>query len=463
MNPTPNPMFAKFDQALGKTTPTTTAPPVQSRADEIRALAKTTAPQTSATTSTETPQGDSLYGKIIDNPVTRGIQNIFPGKQIGQAIGTLGGYGVTAAKEALGYAPKGSTAAYDTSAPSPLQVAADLGQGALTVAAPEFGKGASVLGRIGENALLGAGIGATGATAEGKGAGDIAKETAIGGTVGGVTSAVGEGVKKLTENLPKWLTKLALPKLDNKNIDYSIQNTGVGSLKSLQTKSNGAIKTYEDSVQSVLNHPEYKGQLSYTPASMIGEVLNKFPNSEYTPNDIVKNAQDIAPTVGKLITKFEQGTADIKEINAVRKELDKATQSVYTSLNRPPEKKLLGAAFANILRDYVKTTAPETEPIFAKYTQEVGLNKALSAAVKKGEQKIKLGDIAAGVGGFAHSGLTGALEAILAERLLLNPAAQLGGAKLLTGAAKYATPVAETAFQVGKAPALKAVSSFQSK
>lgn len=33
-----NPMFAKFDQALGKTTPTTSNGPVSSRADEIRAL-----------------------------------------------------------------------------------------------------------------------------------------------------------------------------------------------------------------------------------------------------------------------------------------------------------------------------------------------------------------------------------------------------------------------------------------
>jgi hypothetical protein len=35
---TQNPLFAKFDQVLGKTTPTTTTGPVSSRADEIRAL-----------------------------------------------------------------------------------------------------------------------------------------------------------------------------------------------------------------------------------------------------------------------------------------------------------------------------------------------------------------------------------------------------------------------------------------
>lgn len=39
-NTAPNTMFAKFDQALGKTTPTTTAAPVSTRADEVRNLAK---------------------------------------------------------------------------------------------------------------------------------------------------------------------------------------------------------------------------------------------------------------------------------------------------------------------------------------------------------------------------------------------------------------------------------------
>lgn len=41
-NQTINPMFAKFDQVLGKTTPTTPNSPVSTRADEIRNLAQTT-------------------------------------------------------------------------------------------------------------------------------------------------------------------------------------------------------------------------------------------------------------------------------------------------------------------------------------------------------------------------------------------------------------------------------------
>lgn len=67
--PQENPMFAKFDAALGKTTPTTSTGPVSSRADEIRALANAPAP-TDGTSSTDTftdPLHNIAAGKSQDN------------------------------------------------------------------------------------------------------------------------------------------------------------------------------------------------------------------------------------------------------------------------------------------------------------------------------------------------------------------------------------------------------------
>lgn len=199
---------------------------------------------------------DSTYGKIIDNSITRGIQNIFPGKKVGEAIGTLGGYGATAAEEKLGVVPKGTTAAYDTSAPSPLQVAGDVAQGALTVAAPSVGNGATIGGRIAANTALGVGLGASNAIAEGKSAGDVAKSGALGGAIGGGASAAGEGISALVKKLPNWLTKKALPKLKEGNADYALENTKVGSIKSLLNTSDESVKNYESQVQAVLSHPE---------------------------------------------------------------------------------------------------------------------------------------------------------------------------------------------------------------
>ena len=86
-----NPMFSKFDQILGKTTPTPTdGAPATSRADEIRALAKKaqekTTPQTpslgSRISTDIQKRGDAYYGAITgtseeskdENFITRGVQ-----------------------------------------------------------------------------------------------------------------------------------------------------------------------------------------------------------------------------------------------------------------------------------------------------------------------------------------------------------------------------------------------------
>lgn len=398
------------------------------------------------------PEVAKKQNTLLDNPVTRGIQNVFPGKKVGEAIGTLGGF----AKSKL----QGTSDFYDTSAPTPLQVAGDVAQGALTVAAPGVGRGATVAGRIGANTALGAGVGASGAIAQGQEVKDVAKEAAIGGAIGGVTSSVGEGIRSLSQNLPKWLTKAALPKLENKNLNYAVENTKIGSLKTLQEKSGQAIKSYEDSIQGLLSQTVKKG-VPANSQTILDDAIAQFPDSNYGFDDLIDNAKSIAPKVSKLIDKFKNGTATIQEVNSIRKELDAATKSVYTSLNRPPEAKLLGATLSNSMRNYVQTNVPATSPIFKQYSQEIGLNKAIAAAVKKGEQKITFKDIIAGGAGFSQGGFTGALQAIIAERLLFNPAGQIGVAKAIQSASKAAAPVGTALMQGGKAPLIKGVTNSE--
>lgn len=378
------------------------------------------------------------------------LTSIFPGKQVGQAIGTLAGAGIAKLK--------GNYDQYDLSAPSPLQVGADIAQGALSVAAPNVGNGASAIGRIGANAALGAGIGATNSLAQGDTFKQAGKQALVGGAIGGGTSAAVESVKAFVQTMPKWLTKTALPKLDNKNIPNTLEKIKIGSLDTLKTQSKNSILSHESNIQSLLSTAEHATP-EYTPASLIGDTLKDFPNSEYTPDDIIQNAKSLAPKVSKLITKFEQGTANLQEINTIRKEVDQATQSVYTKLSRPPESKMLGASFAGSLREFVKTAEPKTVPIFEEYAKDIGLNKAIQVAIKKGEQKVRLTDIGAGIAGFSYGGWKGALKAILAERLLLNPSAQLGAAKILNAGNKVALPIGKAVVQGGKAPLIKAVSN----
>lgn len=159
-----------------------------------------------------TSKTDSLYGKVLDNSITRGIQKYVPGAKVGQAIGTLGGLGLTAGKEALGLAPKGATKAYDTSAPTPLQTIGDVAQGAATIAGFKMPApvASTAFKTIGKAALQGGGLGALaggGAAAENtnsesalKNAVQVAKGAAIGGATGaiasGAVSAVGQLLAK---------------------------------------------------------------------------------------------------------------------------------------------------------------------------------------------------------------------------------------------------------------------------
>lgn len=381
---------------------------------------------------------------LIDNPVTRAIQTIFPGKKVGESIGTLAGYALSHNK-----------GQYDISAPSPLSVAGDIAQGALTVAAPNVGTGKSALSRILANTLLGAGLGGSNAIAEGKKATDVAKSTGTGALTAGALSGGAEAVGALVKNLPSWLTKASFPKLKDTTVPYALEHTKLGSTAQMLTHSENSVNAYEQQVQAVLSHPEFKS-VAEDVAPILEKAVGSFPNSEYTSYDLIKNAKNIAPQVGGLITKMEAGQADIQELNAIRKELDKATKSVYTTLNRPPETKALGAALANGIRDFVQENAPATKSIFENYSKELDLQKALQLATKKAGGAVNFKDVLAGASGFAHSGLSGALEAILLERGLSSPAGKIVAAKAIQQITKTA-PVAKAVIQGVKAPLIKQV------
>lgn len=414
--------------------------------DQIKSATSNTPKQT---LDPKTGLPDQQTQEVARNKFGDAINNFFPGKQVGQAIGTLAGQTIANFKGQGDY--------FDSSAPSPTQVAGDVAQGALTVAAPGA-NAETTAGRIGLNATLGAGIGSTNAIAQGESGSDVLKQGAIGGLTGGGISAAGEGLNALSKNLPSWLAKAALPKLAGKDTQYALDNAKIGGLQSMAKKSGESIQNYEGQIQGILNHPEFKG-VAADSEPILQNALSSFPNSQYTKQTLIKNAYNIAPKVGKLVQKMEAGQANIQELNTIRKELDSATKSVYTSINRPPESKMLGAALSNSIRDYVQTTAPETAPIFQNYSKEIGLNKAIQAAAKKGESRVSLKDIAAGTAGFAKGGLKGSLEAIIAERALTNPGMQLGAAKAIQTLGKNAQPLLNTAFQAGKAPLIKKITN----
>lgn len=279
-----------------------------------------------------TNPNDTMYGKIIDNSITRGIQEFFPGQKVGQAIGTLGGYLASDNKEQ-----------YDLSAPTPLQVAGDIAQGALAVgtalpggtSVSAFGKAVPVmntaktaLGRIGQNVVTGSAFNTAGALKEGvTDVGDITTSAAIGGVVGGTLSGVGEVVSKVLTKLPTAMMnqtfKSPLGEV-KKNITLGEDSFG------RQVLDHGIIGTnkqvYLDAIKKVeQNEGALQDLLKTFDASQTG--LTK-------PGDVPKgliDKSDIVPYFKDLIVRLKGTPGMSDEVKLVQKVFDELPDNMTLS------------------------------------------------------------------------------------------------------------------------------------
>src|SRR5581483_3912363 len=133
------------------------------------------------------------------------VNSIFPGKQVGQSIGTLAGYGIAKAKDAITVSKTAQN--YDLSAPTPLQTFGDSVAGAAMVSGAGIGEApeSTVLGRIigtglrvgGNSALQAAGTG----VANGDSASQVLKESATSGGIGAVGGSTGQALGELVSYL----------------------------------------------------------------------------------------------------------------------------------------------------------------------------------------------------------------------------------------------------------------------
>lgn len=410
--------------------------------------------------------------KTFGEKVANTIESIFPGKVTGEALGAQSVKGDVLAGK-TGAVPvdysKLSPAALERlkekgvptneadqrrevaskiESPNALQVAGDLGQAALSVAAPGVGEELGIGGRIAANAALGAGIGSTGAIAEGKSAGDVIKEGIVGGALGGGVSAAGEGLNKIAEHLPNWFVKKALPKLNPENAEFATQTLNAGSIKSNLEKSNLAVKSSGNAINSILNHPQYTEEVGNI-ESIIPEVSKHLPNAGLDDSAIIETIKSLAPKNATLVDRLAKGTLNISEQNTLRQELDKG---IYPSIADKINPKLsfdksIGKIIADGLRNNVQSTAKETIPLFEQYSKEINLNQALAVAkakIAKGTP-ISLYDLTAGIGG----GIPG----IIVERVARTPAALVSAAKVIP---KVVSTVSKTG-KILKAPILKQV------
>ncbi len=376
---------------------------------------------------------------------------IFPGKQVGQAIGTAAG----AIGTKIGDLIHGTNNSkyYDLSAPKPLQVAGDIAQGALTVAAPGIGSEGNVGTKIASNALLGAGIGGTGAIAEGKNANDVANSTGEGALLGTAVTGAGETLSGLVKNIPSWFIKKALPKLESGNTDFALKNLDVGSVKSNLEKSNTAVKSSGKTIDAILSHPQYADETGNV-GQVVKDTLNKYPNAQLNENKVASIVKNVAPTQKNLIDKVLDGTANLFEQNQLRQAIDRSIYPKFTDTPGLTFNKQVAKAFTDSLRSNVQGTAKETIPMFEQFSKEIDLRNALAAAKTKIEKgsAVSMYDILSGIGG----GVPG----VVAERAARAPAVGIAAAKGISAAGK-AEPAIRAIGKAIKAPVLKNVTAGQ--
>jgi len=379
------------------------------------------------------------------------VGSIFPGQQVGKAIGTLGGYGLTAGEEALGLAPKGSTAAYDLSAPTPLQTAGDVAQGALTIGAglPEAGatseagqsllgatKGfatkTGVLGKVVQGAKLGGLLGATGAIAGGStDVGDIAKQGLVGSVVGGGINTVGSVLEKAGQSLPSRLIKSYIPKINDETAAYAIQK-GLASPSKMLEDSNASIKSLGGQLGSILNKPDYEG-ITVSGKDIYQRFLQKNPDTDIQPDKFFSEIKKLSGLKGNLVYKLATpeglSLADLQKLNS---EIGGNTFK-FSELDTPEVKtgKQLGSSVYRSMSDAIKSVAKESEPIYNDLSKEYQLKNGLQRAVsKEGRSKlINLRDLVA----ITSAGVPG----YIVSKALENPAVGLKTAGLIS---QLATP-----------------------
>lgn len=377
----------------------------------------TTTPTASTVGNTQV-QNPAQKDDLLNNPITRAIMNIFPGKQIGQDIGTLAGYLTSPNKDT-----------YDLSAPSPLQAIADTAQGALTVGLPDAGEGMGLLGRLGTNTALGAGIGLTNAIAN--------KTSAASGLLGGATAglaggALGETIGGvLGKVLPTRLTQNVLRGGDADAIETAMSK-GAWSLNDLVTQNNTASRTLSSQIKEILGSDDYATNIGHGSKSF-EDTLASFPNSEMSSTaDVANSVKNVVPGQAKLVDKVLSGDASLLEKNTLRSAIDQNTYKQSGDLPKLTFDKQISNTLANKLRTEVQTVAPETQQPFEDLSKELNLRKVLARNTKrlgagKAISLLNLTNIAGAIAG----GIPGYAAATVAQEALKSPTADLTAANLL--------------------------------
>ena len=370
------------------------------------------------------------------------VGSIFPGKQIGNAVGTA----LVTGNEYLRGQPQIAQNIAKT-APTPLKVGGDAAQAALMLATPGVGVGETALGRIGGTAALGAAGGVTNALANGStDVGDITKQGLIGGAAGGLLGGAGELTSKAAQWLPYSITRKFLPGVNSETAQYAVKK-GLGSVGSMAKSSEANLTKVGGDIEKVLNAPELSGVVATAP-DVYSPIISKYPNAGLTPEIVADELKKLAPLQKGLVDKLGTEGLNAAELNQLKSAIGNATyKTVFDDPSVKAGKEMGNTAYAAI-SDWLKTKVPGSAPLFDEYSKELQLSGALAKAIRAGEKAkfIGLPELLSMMGGFSMFGPVGGAGALLLEKGARNPSVNLMAGGLLN---KLAQPGAAVAGKMG--------------
>ena len=409
--------------------------------------------------SSPIPDTRSISDKIWEGIASVGnaTNKIFQGKQVGEAIGTLGGYGVTTIKESLGLSPQGATRAYDLSSPNIKQVAGDVISGAASVGGFKgLGTTGSLAQKILTNIGLGGAISGGKTLAEGGTEEQTIKSTLYGGTIGGALPIAGKGLSfignqikqlparvinsALNRSKAQVLQDISKDKVDD-FVNYVIKNKSVGTASNLLDESQNNIKILSNKINSYLETVVRKtGEKVTIGVDNFLDEISKLPEAEgalLKRIDIKNIVERLAPQTKKLLSKISLTPV---EANKLRQLIDLTLGDRAFLGGQLSSDKIILKKFADSLRETVKNKAPEgTRELFKELSNEIRFRDGLLGKIAKraGNQILTFGDfIGGGLGGIFGGGFGGAVAGVATRRAIESVPFKLTVAKLINSLTK---------------------------
>lgn len=381
--------------------------------------------------SLNTPQPVEEPKKDFLQKATDVITSIFPGKQVGETLGTA----FVAGKEAL----KGNTDIAEqiaSTAPKPSQVLGDVAQGALMVGAggPKsievFGKEVpaiktafSPLGKLAQGVKLGTATGITQGMKEGDTATETLKKGFQGATTGGILSGVGIGIDKLSQVLPKWLIPF---KMSPETAQYTLTKK-LGAPSKMLARSDNEISSLGKKLENTLAQEKYKG-VTVSGKDIYQRISQELPDAQLSPDELVSEITKVAKLKKGLVNKlFTPEGLSLPELQRLNSEIGNNTYKTVFDTPETKAGKKIGNAVYHAIGDAIRAIANEdkVDSIYSNLSKEYLLNNSIKKFVSKsgGRTAISLNDLV--------SFDVGGLPLAATRRVIGSPTAQLKTANLI--------------------------------